>query len=95
MKKITIKGKIDFCENENKEYSREFTAMLKDSVAFSYGNCTAVSILWGAMANGKVPNPIYLDTRYDQTIKRNETDFKKWVQKYFEENYEKHILVFY
>lgn len=89
MKQITIKGKIEFCKDENKEYNREFTAILQDSGAFAYGNQTVVTILWGVMANGMLPAPVCLDTRYDRTIKRNETGFKKWVQNYFKENYGK------
>ena len=95
MEEITIKGKIEFCEDANKEYNREFTAILKDSPAFEYGNKTAVYILWGTMANKLVPAPVYLDTRYDKTIKRNETDFKEWVRNYFKNNYSKHILTIY
>ncbi len=95
MKEITIKGKIEFCKDENKEYNREFTAILQDSGAFAYGNQTAVTILWGVMTNGMLPAPVYLDTRYDRTIKRNESDFKIWVRKYFEENYSKHTLTIY
>ena len=95
MEQITIKGKIEFCEDKNKEYDREFTATLQDSGAFAYGNQTAVMVSWGVMANGMSPAPVYLDTRYDRTIKRNETDFKKWVQLYFKNNYGKHILTIY
>ena len=95
MEQITIKGKIEFCEDENKEYNGEFTVILRDSGAFAYGNQTAVIILWGVMANGMLPASVCLDTRYDRTIKRNETDFKKWVQLYFKDNHSKHILTIY
>ena len=95
MEQITIKGKIEFCEDYQKEYSREFTATLSESAAFSYGNRTSVYIEFGTMGNGKAPYPVLLDTRYDRTIRRNEIDFKKWVQRYFEENYSKHVLVIY
>lgn len=95
MEQITIKGKIEFCEDENKGYNREFTAILQDSAAFSYGNQTAVYILWGVNADGMLCEPVYLDTRYDRTIKRNEIDFKKWVQRYFEKNYSKHVFTIY
>ena len=95
MEEIIIKGKIEFCEDENRKYNREFTAILQDSAAFAYGNQTAVHILSGEMANGMIPTPVHLDTRYDKTIKRNETDFKEWVRKYFAENYSKHILTIY
>lgn len=95
MEKITIKGKIEFCDNKHKQYDREFTVILQDSAAFEYGNKTAVTILWGINANGMLCPPVYLDTRYDQTIRRNEADFKKWVQTYFTENYSKHILTIY
>lgn len=95
MEKITVKGKIEFVEDCNKEYNREFEAILQDSGEFAYGNKTAVLILWGEMPNGMIFLPTLLDTRYDTTIRRNETDFKKWVRKYFEENYSKHILVIY
>ena len=95
MENITIKGKIEFADDENKRYDREFTAILHDSAAFSYGNHTAVDIISGAMANGIIPEPVYLDTRYDRTIKCNKADFKKWVQNYFKENYGKHTLTIY
>lgn len=95
MKQITIKGKIEFCEDENKEYNREFTAILQDSGAFAYGNQTAVTVLWGEMANGRIPDYLLIDTRYDRTIKRNEVDFKKWLQKYFKEHYSEHVLIIY
>lgn len=95
MEQITIKGKIEFCEDENKEYNREFTASLSESVAFSYGNGTSVYIEFGTMTNGKVPYPVLIDTRYDKTLKRNETGFKEWLRKYFADNYNKHILTIY
>lgn len=95
MENITIKGKIEFCDERNKKYDREFTATLQDSAAFEYGNKTSVYIKFGTMANGEHAEPILLDTRYDRTIKRNETDFKKWIKKYFKENFGKHILTIY
>ncbi|MDE6472071.1 MAG: hypothetical protein K2L52_03500 [Clostridia bacterium] len=95
MEKITIKGKIEFCEVENKGYNREFEAILEDSNAFAYGNQTQVLILFGRMANGEVGGLVLLDTRYDRTIKRNENDFKMWIQKYFEEHYAEHVLTLY
>lgn len=95
MKDIIIKGKIEFCEDTQKEYNREFKAILQDSPAFQYGNKTAVFIFWGKMANGRKPDYTLIDTRYDKTIKRNETDFKKWLQKYLKDNYQEHILTIY
>ncbi len=95
MEKITIKGKIEFCEVEDKGYNREFEAILEDSNAFAYGNQTQVLILFGRMANGEGCGPVLLDTRYDRTIKRNETDFKTWIQKYFKGHYAEHILTLY
>lgn len=95
MEPIIIKGKIEFCDDSYKRYDREFTAILRDSPAFSYGNHTAVDIFWGISANGKKCLPTYLDTRYDCTIKCNETDFKKWLQKYFRETYCEHVLTLY
>ena len=95
MEEITIKGKIEFCEEEYKQYNREFTATLSKSAAFAYGNGTSVFIEFGTMSNGKAPYPINLDTRYDKTIKRNETDFKIWVQNYFKSSLQKHILTIY
>ena len=94
MEPIIVKGKIEFCQEENKEYNREFEARLEDSATFAYGNQTSVSIYWEPAANGMKFEPKYIDTRYDVTIKRNETDFKKWLQKYFQNNYCEHILVF-
>lgn len=95
MENITIKGKIEFCDDKNKKYDREFTATLQNSAAFEYGNKTSVYITFGTMANGEYAEPIFLDTRYDRTIKRNEVEFKKWVQKYFKENYGEHTLTIY
>ena len=95
MENIKIKGKIEFCEEETKQYNREFTATLKDSTAFAYGNQTCVIIEFGKMSNGKKPESIMLDTRYDRTIKRNETDFKKWIKNYFKENYREHTLTIF
>lgn len=95
MKEITIKGKIEFCEDENKQYNREFTATLMDSPLFSYGNGTAVFIDYSNMANGNRAYPVNLDTRYDKTIKHNETDFKIWLKEYFKSSLCKHILTIY
>lgn len=95
MEKITIKGKIEFCDEKNKDYDCEFTAILQDSAAFAYGNRTAVSIQWQPTVSGIQQEPVYLDTRYDRTIKRNEEDFKKWLKIYFMTHYQKNILTFY
>ena len=95
MDKIEIKGKIEFIEEEIKEYNREFTATLIDSPAFSYGNHTAVVITWEKAANGYVFGSELFDTRYDKTIIRNECDFKTWVKNYFANNYSAHILTIY
>lgn len=95
MDKIEIKGKIEFIEEQSKQYSREFTATLTDSAAFSYGNRTAVKIEWGRLANGYVIPSEWIDTRYDTTIRRNERDFKKWVQNYFANRYGAHVLTLY
>lgn len=95
MEQIIIKGKIEFIDEEIKGYSRKFTATLFDSACFKYGNGTSVEIAWGRLANGVVLNSELIDTRYDTTIKRNETDFKKWIQSYFKTNYRKHVLVIY
>lgn len=96
MEQITIKGKIEFCDRGYQQYNREFTAILRDSAAFAYGNKTAVDILWGVMANGKKPEAdLLIDTRYDKSIKRNEADFKKWVQTYFCNCLVEHVLTFY
>ncbi len=95
MEQITIKGKIEFCESKNKGYNREFTATLQDSGGFEYDNKTSVVIYFGKALNGEMYPPQLIDTRYDRTIKCNETDFKKWVQTYFEEHFSKHILTIY
>lgn len=95
MKTITIKGKIEFCNERNKAYDREFTATLKESPAFAYGNKTAVIIVWGTMANGITKEPELIDTRYDTTIRYNAEDFKKWIQNYFKEYFSEHILTIY
>ena len=95
MEPITIKGKIEFCEKGYKEYNREFAVTLQDSPAFDYGNKTAVIIEFGLMANGCKCDTVFIDTRYDRTIKRNENDFKEWVRTYFKEHYGKHVLTIY
>lgn len=89
---IKIKGKIEFIDEKNKQFNREFTATLTDSFAFQYGNQTAVKIEWGKLANGHSIPPKWIDTRYDTTIRRNRHDFKKWVQNYFKYNYVAHVL---
>lgn len=95
MDKIEVKGKIEFIEEESKEWNREFTATLTDSPAFSYGNHTAVVIKWGRLANGHAIRSELIDTRYDTTIRRNERDFKTWVKNYFANNYGAHVLTIY
>lgn len=95
MDKIEIKGKIEFIEEQSKQYNREFTATLTDASAFSYGNRTAVEIEWGRLANGYAIHSEWIDTRYDTTIRRNERDFKKWVQNYFANNFGAHVLTLY
>lgn len=90
-----IKGKIEFCEEEDKECDREFTATLGKTGANAYGNQTVVVIVWDRMKNGTVPPRTIIDTRYDESIRFNETDFKKWMQLYLEKNYNKHVLTFY
>ena len=96
MEQIIVKGKIEFCEKENKEYNREFTAMLQDSAAFEYGNKTSVVIVNGKMANGMtLAYPEIIDTRYDRTIKRNEADFRLWLKTYFKQHYSEHVLTLY
>ena len=91
---IKVKGKIEFKDSYNKEYDRDFTATLGESGAFQYGNGTCVDIEWGKMANGRTAQNVYIDTRYDTTIKANEKDFKKWLVNYFTDNYDSHILKF-
>lgn len=95
MEPIIIKGRIEFCEEENKQYNRDFVATLQDSGAFHYGNHTAVTIEFGTMANGERAEGELLDTRYDTTIRKNESDFKKWVSNWFQENYYEHTLIIY
>lgn len=92
MKEIKLTGKIEFCEEHNKQFNRTFTATLKRYGGFQYGNSTCVVIEWGEMANGKRPMVKYLDTRYDTSIKKNLKSFKEWVIKWFSENYESHEL---
>lgn len=95
MDEIKIKGKIEFIDEQNKQYNRKFTATLTNAPAFSYGNRTAVEIEWGKLANGCTIHSEWIDTRYDTTIRRNERDFKKWVQNYFANNFNAHVLTLY
>lgn len=93
--KIIVKGKLEFCEADYKGYSGEFTAILQDSSAFRYGNGTGVTIIWGKTVEGFSPLPLYLDTRYDSTIKRNRADFVKWLKSFFAREYRKHVCTIY
>lgn len=95
MEPIVLKGRIEFTEEENFEYNRDFTATLRESAAFEYGNKTAVDIEFGPMVNGRTPSPVLLDTRYDKTIKRNADDFRFWLRKYFRDNYADNIVIIY
>ena len=84
MKETKVTGKIEFIEKDLQEFNRTFEATLTESGAFDYGNKTAVVIEWGKMANGRTPDAILLDTRYDTTIKRDGSNFKEWLITYFE-----------
>lgn len=95
MDPIILKGRIEFTEEENFQYNRDFTATLRESAAFEYGNKTAVDIEFGPMANGKAPYPVFLDTRYDTTIKRTADGFRLWLRKYFRNNYADNITIIY
>ena len=95
MDKIEIKGKIEFISEDLKGYDRKFTATLTESPAFSYGNKTGVVITWEKAANGCEFGSELFDTRYDTTIRRNERDFKTWVQNYFKNSYSAHVLTIY
>jgi hypothetical protein len=92
MQDIIIKGRIEFCEPEARKYTRKFTATLTTSAAFDYGNRSAVVIEWGKMENGRTPEKVLIDTRYDRTLHRTPEGFKKWLINYFSEHYQKHIL---
>lgn len=95
MEPIVLKGRIEFIEEENLDYNREFTATLRESAAFEYGNKTAVDIEFGPMANGRTLSPVLLDTRYDKTIKRDADGFRFWLRKYFRDNYANNIVIIY
>ena len=89
-----LKGHLSFTDEANKEYNRDFIAYLTDSAAFSYGNKTCVIVQWGEMQNGATPQPELLDTRYDIDLKRDGSNFKDWLTKWFKNNYESHTIKF-
>ena len=91
MQNITLHGRIEFCEQNNKQYNRTFTATLQKSGAFEYGNGTMVAIEWGAMANGRTPEEKLLDTRYCK-IEKTPKGFESWLREWFSENYSEHVL---
>lgn len=91
MEKQVLKGRIEFIDDDKKEYNREFTATLDKSCAFDYGNGTCVVIKFGAMQNGRTPESKLFDTRYEKGITKN---FKNWLIGYFEREYCEHTLVF-
>lgn len=95
MERITINGRIDFCDTHNKGYSRDFTATLEESGAFAYGNGTAIQIVWGVANNGIRYQRLLLDTRYDTTIKATKQDFATWLKEYFANNYENNVITIY
>lgn len=95
MEPIVLKGRIEFTEEENFEYNRDFIATLRESAAFEYGNKTAVDIEFGPMVNGRIPSPVLLDTRYDKTIERNADGFRFWLRKYFRDNDADSIVIIY
>lgn len=95
MDKIIIKGRLEFVEEEAKEYSRDFTATLTKSAAFDYGNGTMVTIVYGLMNNGRKANDEYLDTRYSKTIRKDRLLFEQWIKVYLYENKRPCIVTIY
>lgn len=95
MEPITINGKIEFCNDEVKEWDSEFSAILSESAAFAYGNQTQVTIKRQLISNGKKLEDKFIDTRYDRTIKANRDDFRKWVENFFKDHMCEHKLTIY
>lgn len=91
MEQQILKGRIEFVDECNKKFDRDFTARLEKSKAFEYGNGSCVIIKFGAMLNGRTPESKYFDTRYEKGITKS---FKEWVVKYFQNNYYEHTLIF-
>lgn len=95
MEPIVINGRIEFCNEENKEWDSKFAVILSESAAFQYGNQTQVTIKrWLINEDKRLPDKI-IDTRYDITIKCNRNDFRTWIEKYFQSNMCEHKLTFY
>lgn len=90
MKKQVLKGRIEFCDEANKKFDRDFTATLDKSGAFEYGNGTCVVIEFGAMQNGIIPEEKLFDTRYEKGITKH---FKEWLETYFANNYSANNLI--
>ena len=90
-----VKGKIEFTDDYNKEFDREFTASLKEQdAAFNYGNGTFVIIEHGKTADGvKLPCTL-IDTRYT-AIEETHESFIQWITAYFKANYDDHALIIY
>lgn len=91
MTKQVLKGRIEFTDETNKEFDRDFTATLDESVSSEYGNGTCLVIKFGKMQNGRIPENKYVDTRYAKGIVEN---FKGWVELYFKVNFLEHTLIF-
>ena len=56
MKEIVLKGRLNFTEEYNKTFDRDFVASLQKSSAFEYGNGTCVVIEFGAFKDGRIPD---------------------------------------
>lgn len=92
MKNIRIKGRIEYCDEANKDLDRDFVATLCESGAFQYGNGTMVVIEFGQMKNGYTPEPRLIDTRY-ACIELTKQGFEQFLREWFEDNYLEHILI--
>lgn len=95
MKKITIKGRLNFNETEYKKFSANFKAELHESASFQYGNGTAVTITFEKMENGGERDNKYIDTRYDTRIKKDKESFINWIKEYFKDNYRNNEITIY
>lgn len=92
MENITIKGRIEFCNEATKEFNGDFVATLCESGAFHYGNGTMVVVEFGIMANGNKPQRRLIDTRYER-IDLTKQGFEQFLRQWFKDEYLEHTLI--
>lgn len=84
MKKATVKIKVTFKQDYNKEYDSTFKFILGKSPCFEYGNGTSV-VIERYFDNGRRGEDKLLDTRYVKI-----GDFREFCLGWLRENYKDH-----